>query len=264
MSVLAHARNLEVRLATTGTELRAAQTLRYRVFYEELGAIADPATRRGRKDEDRFDRFADHLLVVDSARSTESHPCVVGCYRLLREEAARRAGGFYTEDEYDLSPLRARRRLLELGRSCIAPAYRNGAAMQLLWQGIAVYQERHGIELMLGCAGLPGTDIAAVAGPIRHLHEHHLAPLGMRPVAHSHRRVAHEPFASEVSDRATALRNLPTLIKGYLRVGAMIGEGAVLDEAFNTIDVCIVLPTERIGERYRQRYAVPGAELVSA
>ena len=258
MTVLGRVLNLVVRLAAGSAELRAAQMLRYQVFYQELGAVADRATRSGRRDEDRFDRFADHLVVVDLVRSTGTRPCVVGCYRLLHEEAAERAGGFYTEAEYDLSALRGRRRLLELGRSCIAAEYRNGATMQLLWHGIAAYQERHGIELMLGCASLPGTDIAAVAGPVRYLHEHHLAPLALRPVAHSHRRIGHESLAQD-HEPVAAFRSLPPLVKGYLRVGAMIGEGAVLDEAFNTIDVCIVLPTERIGERYRQRFAVAPA-----
>ena len=262
MTILGRMRNLEVRLAVSDAELQAAQKLRYQVFYEELGAVANSEIRNNRRDRDQFDAFADHLIVVDLSRSTGERPCVIGCYRLLRQEPARRAGGFYTEAEYDLSPLRGRR-LLELGRSCIAPAHRTGAAMQLLWHGIGAYQKGHGIELMFGCASLPGTDIAAVAGPIRYLHEHHLAPLGLRPVAHSSRRIAHETLATVDWNAPTAFRSLPPLIKGYLRLGAMIGEGAVLDEAFNTIDVCIVLPTERIGERYRQRYAAP-AELAAA
>lgn len=262
MVCLARTGPLEARLATGRAELLAAQELRYRVFFEEQGAVAGPTLRRARRDVDRFDGLADHLVVIDRSRTTARGPAVVGCYRLLRESVARCGGGFYSEAEFDLRPLLARPRadaggeLLELGRSCVDPDYRNGTVMQLLWRAIAVYLDTHGCSLLLGCASLPGTDVAVVAHQVRYLHEHHLAPMGLRPVALAARRVAHEPFAAEGYDPKAALRALPPLIKGYLRLGALIGEGAVLDEAFNTIDVCIVLPTERIGARYLRHYDV--------
>lgn len=271
MTSLARSGPLEARLVLDRAELVAAQELRYRVFFEEQGAVADPVTRRARRDVDRFDGLADHLVVIDHERSTARRPAVVGCYRLLRESVARRGGGFYSEAEFDLAPLLARPRepergeLLELGRSCVDPAYRNGTVMQLLWRAIALYLDAHDCSLMLGCASLPGSDVAAVAGQVRYLHERHLAPLGLRPVALAARRVAHEPFAADGFDPRAAFRALPPLVKGYLRLGAMIGEGAVLDEAFNTIDVCIVLPTERIGARYLRHYgAAPPAEAAPA
>lgn len=272
MTALARLGPLEARLVEDRAELLAAQELRYRVFFEEQGAVADPAARRARRDVDRFDGLADHLVVLDLERSTLRRPVVVGCYRLLRESVARRGGGFYSEAEYDLQPLLARPgegprqgELLELGRSCVDPAFRNGTVMQLLWRAIAGYLDAHGCSLMLGCASLPGTDVAAVAPQVRYLHERHLAPLALRPVAHAARRVAHEPFAALGFDPQAAFRALPPLVKGYLRLGAMVGEGAVLDEAFNTIDVCIVLPTERIGARYRRHYAgAPADEPVAA
>lgn len=271
MTALARLGDLEARLAAGEAELRAAQELRYRVFFEEQGALADPAMRRARRDVDRFDEHADHLVVLDLARSTVRRPVVVGCYRLLRESVAVRTGGFYSAAEYDLGPLvaaaaegRRTGELLELGRSCVDPAFRTGAVMQLLWRAIARYLDAHGCSVMLGCASLPGTDVAAVAPQIRWLHERHLAPLHLRPVALASRRVAHEPFALEGFDPHQAFRALPPLIKGYLRLGAMIGEGAVLDEAFNTIDVCIVLPTDRISAQYRRHFAAPLGEPASA
>lgn len=268
MACLVRTGPLEARLACDRAELLAAQELRYRVFYEEQGAAADPATRRSRRDVDRFDGLADHLVVIDQSRSTVRRPAVVGCYRLLRESIARCGGGFYSEAEFDLRPLLARPReagrgeLLELGRSCVDPAYRNGTVMQLLWRAIAIYLDRHDCSVLLGCASLPGTDVAAVAHQVRYLHEHHLAPLALRPVALAARRVAHEPFAAEGFEPRAAFRALPPLVKGYLRLGALIGEGAVLDEAFNSIDVCIVLPAERIGARYLRHFAAaPPGEL---
>ncbi|SNB54608.1 ornithine-acyl[acyl carrier protein] N-acyltransferase [Arboricoccus pini] len=244
--------NLEVRLAESASELRQAQALRYRVFFEEMGAVANATTAARRLDVDRFDELADHLVVLDhsSGRST-----VIGCYRMLRRTVVGDVNEFYSAAEYDLSVLASRRReILELGRSCVDAAYRTGTVMQLLWRGIAEYLETHEIGLMIGCASLPGTDIARVAPQIRYLHEHHLAPLPLRPHAHSQCRVAHEPFAADnyLPDRAQ--RMLPPLLRGYLRVGAMIGEGAVLDQQFNTIDVCVILPTQQIDERYLRHY----------
>jgi putative hemolysin len=254
MTLIARVNDLEIRLIADAAELVAAQALRYRVFYEELGAIPDPAMRAARLDADAFDAHADHLIVVDTTRSEPGRPGVVGCYRMLRESVAAARGGFYTAAEFDLAGVdRARGEILELGRSCVDPAYRTGAVMQLLWRGIAEYQDRHRFGLMIGCGSLPGTDVAAVATQIRYLHDHHLAPLEIRPCAHAARRVAHEPFAGAY-DAVAAFRALPPLLKAYLRIGGMIGEGAVLDEQFNTIDVCIVVPTERIEARYLRHY----------
>jgi L-ornithine Nalpha-acyltransferase len=259
MTSIVRVNEFELRHVTRPAELAAAQALRYRVFYEELGAIPDPETRKNHLDVDAFDEHADHLIVVDTSRPAGAMPCVVGCYRMLRESVAREIGGFYTASEFDLTGVsRERGEILELGRSCVDAAYRTGAVMQLLWRGIAAFQERYRFGLMIGCASLPGTDVATVAPQIRYLHEKHLAPLGLRPHAHSHRRIAHEPFAAHGYDSAAAGRSLPALLKGYLRLGGMIGEGAVLDEQFNTIDVCIVLPTDRIEARYLRHYRQDG------
>jgi len=256
MSVIARVSDLEVRLAVRPAEIAAAQALRYRVFYEELGAIPDPQARKNRLDVDAFDEHADHLIVVDLAKSEGSLPCIVGCYRMLRGSIARSIGGFYTAHEFDLSGVTVPGGLemMELGRSCVDAEYRTGMVMQLLWRAIAEYIAWHKIGLMIGCASLPGTDVAPVAAQIRYLHEKHLAPLGLRPCAHSGRRVAHEPFAADSYDPRAAFRALPALLKGYLRLGGMIGEGAVLDEQFNTIDVCIVVPSDRIDTRYVRHY----------
>ncbi len=261
MTTIVRLDDLELRLATRPAELAAAQALRYRVFYDEMGAVGDPETRRSRRDVDAFDAHADHLIVVDRARSTPGRPRVVGCYRMMRESVARQIGGFYTATEFDLSGVFAERgEILELGRSCVARAYRSGAVMQLLWKGIAAVTEQLGCGLLIGCASLPGTDVAAVAPQIRCLHERYLAPIGLRPCALANRRIAHEPFAVDGYDPAAAFRMLPPLLKAYLRVGAMIGEGAVLDEQFNTIDICIVLPTDRIEARYQRHYGLGRAD----
>ncbi|MEK0086088.1 GNAT family N-acetyltransferase [Benzoatithermus flavus] len=254
MTIMARANQLQLRLVRKGPEVAAAQRLRYRVFYEEMGAVAPPAVRASRSDEDRFDALADHLVVVDLDRSTRQRPHVVGCYRLLREGAGRERGLFYTATEFDLSEVKAPKGvMMELGRSCVAPEYRNGTVMQLLWRGIADYIDVHGVGLMLGCASLPGTDPEALAPALAYLHHYCLAPEGLRPRALPDRHVDADRLPPEAIDPCAVMRTLPPLLKAYLRMGGMIGEGAVVDHAFNTIDVCLVLPAAGIVDRYQRR-----------
>lgn len=253
------AHHLELRLSQDHSLVAAAQGLRYRVFYEELGAVADPITRASGRDVDAFDAVADHLLVLDRSRPEAAGPAVVGCYRLLRGSVAAAGCGFYTAGEFDLGVLADRvDRVVELGRSCVHPDYRNGTVMQLLWRGIARYLEQHGLELMLGCASLPGTDVEALGPTLAWLGAHHLAPPELRPRPVPGRHVKLPP-----ADRYTAIELgrgkalLPPLLKAYLRMGGMIGDGAVIDRQFNTVDVCLVLPTDRLKDRYLRHLATP-------
>ena len=170
------AQTLGVRLAAAPWELDAAQALRYRVFYDEMGARPTPAMAATRRDTDSFDNAADHLLVIDHARG-EGPETVVGTYRLLRRDPATRLGGFYSSAEYDISPLLGfDGEVLELGRSCVDAEYRTRGTLQLLWRGIAAYVFKHRIDLMFGCASLPGTDPEALAAPLTYLWQNHLAP----------------------------------------------------------------------------------------
>jgi L-ornithine Nalpha-acyltransferase len=244
---------LQVRLAETAEDIDAAQALRYRIFYEALGARPLPHMRRRRRDVDRFDNDCDHLLVLDHARG--GHDRVVGTYRLLRRKAAARLSGFYSAAEYDITPLVAHPgEILELGRSCVDAAYRQRPTMQLLWSGIAAYVSYHGIALMFGCASLPGTDPGALALPLSYLYYYHLAPPALRPRALKERYVDMRRVPMGTIDPARALNALPPLIKGYLRLGGFTGDGAVIDEQFNTTDVCILVKTDLITEKYSRHY----------
>lgn len=253
---------LQVRLARGRSDIAAAQALRYRVFYKELGASAGLRGKFLRRDIDRFDRVCDHLLVIDrAARRRRILPVfgsVVGTFRLMRRSVADRRGGFYSANEFDLTPILGRGgEFLELGRSCVDPDYRARAVIDRLWRGIADYVLQHRIELMFGCASLPGTRPAELAQILSYLHHHHLAPAEWRPRAVPGRYVDTRLLPPEQIDPRKAWSALPPLLKGYLRLGAKVGDGAVVDEQFNTTDICIVLPTERVTERYQRHYRVP-------
>ena len=246
--------SLHLRLAQTIEEVEAAQALRYRVFYEEMAAKATAEMVAAGRDFDSFDEHCDHLLVFDSERG-EGPEAVIGTYRVMRREAARHRGRFYTAGEYDITNLLAfPGEVLELGRSCIEAPYRSGATMQLLWRGIADYVMAHDIGLMFGCASLPGVDPAELSLPLSYLYHHHLAPPALRAWALPERYVAMNSMAPEEISARSALQMLPPLIKGYLRVGGFVGEGAVVDRDFGTTDVCVVVKTEWVTDRYHRHY----------
>jgi putative hemolysin len=169
--------SLEVRLAQQKRDVKRAQKLRYRVFYKDGTAIADAATMLARRDKDAFDKICDHLLVIDHAAkpSMSGKQPVVGTYRLLRQDVAENHGGFYTEDEFDISGLvdrHAGMRFLELGRSCVLPPYRNKRTVELLWHGIWSYVRQHRLDVMIGCASFEGTDPDRLALPLSFLHHY--------------------------------------------------------------------------------------------
>lgn len=254
-------RAIEVRLAETDDEIDAAQALRYRVFYDEMHARPSPEMAARKRDFDDFDAVADHLLVIDHDRG-KGPGRVVATYRLIRREAAVQMGRFYTEGEYDIANLKSfDGEILELGRSCIDADYRSGRIMSLLWKGLGSYVWHNGIALMFGCASLPGTDPEAVARPLAYLYHNHLAPPAFRPRAVESRYIdmnmlpaaqlgARGPFAV----LPPGIASLPPLIKGYLRVGGFVGDGAVIDHQFNTIDICVIVKTDLLTAQYYKQF----------
>lgn len=262
--------SLEVRLARTRDDIRRAQRLRYKVFYEEMSATPSLTAKMRRRDEDPYDAICDHLLVVDLAGAPDHadhvwmhrrQPAVVGTYRVLREEVARRGSGFYSQGEYDIAPLlRAKSpkyRFMELGRSCVLRPYRNKRSLELLWHGLWTYVREHKVDVMIGCASFEGTDPAALALPLSFLHHWALAPPEWRCRAHDGLHVPMDLMPKAAINAKAALKALPPLIKGYLRLGAFVGDGAVIDRQFGTTDVLIVMPVENIDPRYFEHFGAP-------
>jgi putative hemolysin len=254
---------LEVRLARTAAEVRRAQKLRYDVFYREMSAVADTALYFARRDIDLFDAVCDHLLVIDhGARPTRKAPAIVGTCRLLRQDIAEKNGGFYSAGEFDIDALLERHRdvrFLELGRSCVLPPYRNKRTVELLWHGIWTYVLEHRLDVMIGCASLDGIDPEQLALPLSFLHHYAPAPQEWCAAALPGRYVEMNRMPKDVIAPKAALQMLPPLIKGYLRLGAFVGDGAVIDRQFGTTDVLIILPVSEIEARYVTHFG-PGAE----
>jgi putative hemolysin len=258
--------DLCVRLARNAREVATAQELRFSVFYEELKANSDSASSQSCRDADRFDAFCDHLIVVrrmernDAVKFGVDEGEMVGTYRLLRQSVAEQNGGFYTQSEFDIAPLLAAKpalKFLELGRSCVLKQYRTKPVVELLWQGIWNYVRQHGLDVMLGCASLEGVDHSIHASTLNFLARNCAAPPEWRVRAVPARYIEMKSGAESLANAKTALKSLPPLIKGYLRLGCYIGEGAVADRQFNTTDVLIILPVSNINPRYFAHFGPP-------
>ncbi|GHF14928.1 ornithine-acyl ACP N-acyltransferase [Kordiimonas sediminis] len=255
--------SLEVRLARSFQEIKAAQKLRYKIFYEEMAAMPDIKMKLTRRDIDIYDPICDHLLVIDHDKPRKKQ--IVGTYRLLRQEVAERNSGFYSAGEYDLSPLLCGdfkdrigdgKQLLELGRSCVHADYRANSTINMLWKGIAEYLKEHNIAYMFGCASFPGVDPEEFKEAFAYLYHNHVVPDDFRVKALDHLHVPMNTMAAEEVDVRRARRALPPLVKGYLRIGCFIGDGAVVDAQFGTTDVFVLLPVEKIAKRYSRHYDV--------
>lgn len=259
--VLGRMGTLEVRLATTKKEIRRAQRLRYQVFYEEMGAIPSASAILTRKDSDPFDLICDHLLVVDYASTRKkfriAQPEIVGTYRLLRHDVAMQHGGFYSQSEFDLSGLLQNNRqlkFLELGRSCVVENYRGKRIVELLWKGIWRYLNFYQLDAMIGCASIQGTSVKETMMPLEFLKKHAQAPEEWKVQPLEHRKFEYKVPKDLVLDEKLLMKNLPPLIKGYLRLGAYVSHGAVVDHQFQTTDIFIVLPIQNIQAKYLDYY----------
>jgi putative hemolysin len=245
-----------VRLAECDADVAAAQRLRYRVFVEEMGATTSPENAAMRRERDRFDPYFEHMLLIDNeSADPDVERGVVGVYRLLRGARARAGIGFYGSSEYDLTLLENYpRETVELGRSCVDAAHRGGAGMHLLWSGLGQYVGEHGIGIMFGVASFHGTDPAPISQALSYLHHNHLAPPDLRVKAVAEHRVRMDLLPRARIDKVEAMRQIPALIKAYIRLGGFVGEGAYIDHDFNTVDVCLLMDTARMVLRYRNFY----------
>jgi len=258
---------IQVKLATAPEDIETAQAIRYQVFYEEYGATPNAEMLREKRDIDAYDSVTDHLIVVDNDLPEGKR--IVGTYRVLRRDAAEKHGQFYTSNEYNIQPLLDYdQNLLELGRSCVLPEYRTRPVLNKLWEGIAHYVSDHNISLMFGCASFHGTEIESLKEQLSYLYHYHLAPPELRARTKDEYFVDMNMIPKEDLDAKAAFISMPPLLKGYIRLGAYIGDGAYIDDQFNTTDVCIIMPTSLVRDKYVKHYerktqkAIPVGEKV--
>ncbi|MEM6461792.1 MAG: GNAT family N-acetyltransferase [Pseudomonadota bacterium] len=265
-AVLGRIGHLETRLATTPEEIAAAQTVRFNVFVREMGAVLPPESMRRGRDMDAFDAVCDHLLVLDRSLAGPAKEQIVGTYRLLRQEVARANTGFYSTSEFAISEMLARhpeKRFMELGRSCVLPQYRTRRTVELLWQGNWAYALEYGVDVMFGCASLQGVRPQAHALALSFLYHNCLTEGAWYVRARPELFNNMDLMPKEAVNTRQAVNAMPPLLKGYLRLGATVGDGAVVDKAFGTTDVMVVLPTAQISDRYINYYGADASRFAS-
>ena len=224
--------------------LKKAQKLRYESFLNE----SVNKKIRSKIDVDDYDKFCDHLVVIDTSISL-TH--VVGTYRLLNYSGLNSDVSLYTETEFDLKKLKKQEpRILEAGRSCVDKNYRDGRIIRLLWRGLSEYIVQKNIDYIIGCASFQGNNIEEVSERLSYLHHYHLAPKKIRSQPLRQKSIHWAIIPKKKIKQFEVFKRLPPLIKAYLRVGSWIGEGAIIDKEFNTIDVCIILKKDNILSKY--------------
>lgn len=250
-----HQGEFSVTIAQTQAEVIEAQALRYQVFCGEMGATLSPEAMEAQRDGDAYDTVCDHLLVRYHPSGTQL-PKIIGTYRMLRSDVMPQIGQYYSENEYDISALKhTGKPLLEMGRSCTHPQFRNKVAMQLLWRGIGEYIMHHEIAYLFGCASFEGVDADAHAQALSYLYQHHLADATIRPRTLDQHYVNMQRADTQELDAKKIFFKLPILVKGYLRLGAVVGDGAFIDHGFNTTDILIIVETHKVSEKHLTRYA---------
>ncbi|MAR79409.1 MAG: hemolysin-like protein [Rhodospirillaceae bacterium] len=253
MKVTSPDKRFEVRLAETKEDVLLAQKLRFSVFYEEMGATPNEEMIKYKKDFDKFDVYCDHMLVIDN-KITSGNP-VVGAYRMLLHKVAALNDGFYSSSEYDLNNLIKNMQghnTCEIGRSCVHFDYRNNQTIQLLWKGLAHYYADNNLTRIFGCASFPGRDIHNIKLPLSYLYHYHMAPDHLMAKALDDRFISMSLMKKEDIDVRKAIKSIPPLIRAYLRLGGVCGDGAVIDYQFQTIDVFMILAMEDVPEKYRE------------
>ena len=248
--------NFVIKIAEKKSELKKAQALRYLVFYQEKKAKPTISKKILRLDYDKIDKFADHLIVIDKNIKGIKNK-IVGTYRLIRGDIACDFGGFYTSSEFDLSSILSSYKysqILELGRSCVHQDYRNGNIMNFLWRAIAEYIKLYDIKILLGCVSFNGTDIMKYSDELSYLRNNFCLPdeLSVKSLDKKNYS-AYTETNSNINNLRTFVK-LPPLIKGYLRIGGKVSHDCFVDHKFNTIDLCVIVTTDNIDEKYKKKY----------
>ncbi len=245
----------EVRLAKTPAEIVAAQKLRYEIFFEEDGATPSEQVLKEKRDFDEFDEYCDHLIAIDRTCGDNPEDYVIGTYRLLRKDGAKKLGKWYSSAEFDVEKFfDYDGEVLELGRACVHKDFRTKIVMQMLWNGLAAYMFDYEIKLMFGCGSFLGTNVDEHKEELSYLYYNHVAEGNLEINAKTKDAVPYPVIPREEIDEKRAFVKLPTMIKGYLRVGCKVSKSIFVDWSFNTFDVCIIFETKNLKQSYFDHY----------
>ena len=246
---------IEIRIIKNEAELHAAQRLRYRVFFEECGAKASPQVEAEKRDFDEFDDYCDHLIAVDKNAGDNPDDYIIGTYRLMRKDGAKRCGKWYSQTEFDVEKFSDYDgEVLELGRSCVSADHRTKLVMQMLWNGLAAYMFDYDIKLMFGCGSFHGTDLNEYKQALSYLYYNCVATGNLDITAKGKNKRDMKLLAKDEVDDKEAIRQIPTMIRGYLRAGAKVGNSVWIDWDFNCFDVCIIFEMKNLKENYLKHY----------
>ena len=246
--------NYSIKLAETKSELKQAQALRYSVFYKEKKAKPTFTKKIIKLDYDKIDKYADHLIVLDKKNTKNK---IVGTYRLIRGDVAKLFGGYYSSSEFNLVNITNNykdKNILELGRSCVHQDYRNGSIMNLLWKAIAEYVKLYDIKILLGCASFSGIEPTKYSDELSYLRKNFCLPEHLSVESFDKNIYPVYKLKENNSNQLRIFAKLPPLLKGYLRIGGKVSHNFYVDHNFNTIDLCVVVNTSDIDEKYRKKY----------
>ncbi len=246
----------EVRFAETSTEVKRSQELRYKVFIEEMGGRPCQSSSEQYLEKDEFDDHCRHLILIDHKKNGKKViQKIIGVIRLILGSEAKLRLGFCSSREYDLNLLLSLgQNCLELGRTCIEKPYRNSLALHYLWKGLGSYTKANDVSFLLGLASFPGNDVKKISMALSFINEKYLAPPEIRPKALKNGFIDMAIIPRSEINRSEALLQMPSLLKGYLRLGARVGEGAFIDRKLNTIDVCIIIDINQMLDKYKDYY----------
>ena len=224
--------------------LAEAQLLRYQSFFENENST----NKSLRIDSDQYDDFSEHLVVIDKSYSSNK---VVGTYRLLNSQKLPKNVDLYTSTEFNIENLLVKNeKILEVGRSCVDKNYRDGRIIKLLWRGLASQIVSQNVDLVIGCASFFENNVDKIKDELSYLIHFHCPPENYDSFPLTSKKVNLKIVKKEDLELKKVFRKLPPLIKAYTRTGAWIGKGAVLDDLFNTIDVCIILKSKNMHKKY--------------
>ena len=248
-------KRFEIRFTKNKDELIESQRLRHKIFIDEIGA-SNKKIAESRIEKDKFDDYYKHLIIIDHKDST-LYPKgkIVGVTRLMLSDEIHQAKGFYSSQEFNLSPiLLTQKKCLEIGRTCIDPIYRNTLILHYLWIEIGAFCSNNDVELLFGVASFRGNNVNKISTALSFIHHEYLAPSEIRPKALKDGFIAMNIIQKSAINKLNALKQMPSLLKSYLRLGAKVGEGAFIDKELNTIDILIIVDVLNMTKKYKVYY----------